>query len=455
MQIRTRLTLQFLLIGGVIMLVASVAIYLFSSGFRRDDFYNRLENKAISTARLLIEVDEIDADLLKKIEADNPVKLAEERIIILNYKNDTLYTSDEKGEIIIENSLTNSIRLQGEVKYKQDPYEVLGFLYTERYDRFVVIAAATDITGILQLKNLRWILLFVCLTSFLIFSAAGWMFAGRALQPISGVVEQVEDISISSLDLRLDEGNGTDEIARLSRTFNKMLERLEVAFKLQKDFISHASHELRTPLTSINGQLEVLLMKERPNEEYKSAVASVLEDIRNLTDLSNRLLLLAHTASEKQNSGHILKIRCDEILWQVKEELHKYNKEFKINISIGSSVSDSDQMVIKGDEYLIRTAFANLLENACKYSADHSVDVNVEYETECLLISFTDTGIGIPEEDLDQIFEPFHRGSNVNVPGHGIGLSLVSQILKNHNARIEITSSPGHGTTVQLRFPSK
>ena len=117
------------------MLLASVAIYLFSSGFRRDDFYNRLENKAISTARLLIEVDEIDADLLKKIEADNPVKLAEERIIILNYKNDTLYTSDEKGEIAIDNSLTNSIRLQGEVKYKQDPYEVLGFLYTEQIGR--------------------------------------------------------------------------------------------------------------------------------------------------------------------------------------------------------------------------------------------------------------------------------------------------------------------------------
>lgn len=436
------------------MIVASASIYFFSAGFRRENFYDRLENKAISTARLLIEVEEIDADLLKKIEADNPVKLSEEKIIILNYKNDTLYTSDEGGEIEIQNALTNTIRLEGEIKYKQDPYEVLGLLYAERYDRFVVIAAAVDIVGFQQLKNLRIILLFVCLTSFLIFSAAGRLFAERALRPISGVVGRVEDISITSLNLRVDEGNGTDEIARLARTFNNMLERLEIAFKLQKDFISHASHELRTPLTSINGQLEVLLLKNRSTEEYKTAVNSVLEDIRNLTDLSNRLLLLAHTSSEKQTAGHIDKIRIDEVLWQSKEELQKYNKGFSVNISIDPSVTDSDQMEITGDEYLIKTAFSNLIENACKYSPDFSVDVNIEYANSSLMIIFSDNGIGIPEDDLIQIFEPFHRGSNVNSPGHGIGLSLVNQIIKNHHGKIDISSRVGEGTTVMLCFPS-
>ena len=454
MQIRTRLTLQFLLIGGVIMIIASAAIYFSSSSFRREDFYNRLENKANITARLLIEVEEIDANLLKKIETDNPVNLPEERIIILNYNNDTLYSSDEKGEILISNSLSNRIRLEGTVRYKQDRYEVLGLLYTGRYDRFVVVAAAVDIFGLLKMKNLKIILLVVCLTSFLLFSFAGWIFAGKALQPISGVIGRVEEISVISLDLRVNEGNGTDEIAILARTFNKMLERLEVAFKLQKDFISNASHELRTPLTSINGQLEVLLMKSRSSEEYITAVSSALEDIKNLTDLSNRLLLLAHTTSEKQ-FANFRPVRIDEILWQVKEELQKFSKEYVINISIGSSLNDFDQMIILGDEYLLKTAISNIVENACKYSDDHSVSINLECSSGWISIRFIDHGIGIDKKDIEQVFEPFHRGSNAKtVPGHGIGLSIVNRIIKNHNGIISLSSKIGEGTRVLLKLPS-
>ncbi len=108
------------------------------------------------------------------------------------------------------------------------------------------------------------------------------VFSGRALKPMSDVVGRVEEISISSLNLRVPEGNGADEIGRLARTFNNMLERLETSFSMQKNFIANASHELRTPLTSINGQLEVLMLKERSPEEYRTAVVSVMEDIKTL-----------------------------------------------------------------------------------------------------------------------------------------------------------------------------
>ncbi len=433
------------------MLIASVAIYVSSAGFRKDDFYNRIENKAINTARLLIEVEEIDAGLLKKIEADNPIGLPEEKIIILNYRNDTLYSSDDKGEISITDYLINSIRLEGRTKFTHGRSEILGLLYTEKYDRFVVIAAATDHDGLQKLQNLRLILFVVCLTSLILFSVVGWFFAGKALEPISGVVGKVEEISISSLNLRVDGGNGTDEIARLAKTFNKMLERLEYAFKRQKDFISNASHELRTPLTSINGQLEVLLMKGRPETEYKNAVKSVLEDTRNLTDLLNRLLLLTNTSYENPNINS-KPLRVDEMLWQTKEELQKFNKDFRINISLSSSATDPEKIIIQGDEYLLKTAFANIMDNACKFSDDHSVEIRLENKENRLIIYFEDKGIGIYEKDLQHIFAPFHRGENVNAPGHGIGLSLVSQIIKNHNGFINIVSTAGKGTSVELAF---
>ncbi len=435
------------------MIVASAAIYLSSAGFRRDSFYDRLENKAINTARLLIEVEEIDVDLLRKIEADNPVSMPGEKVIILNYNNDIIYSSDEKAEIPVSYYLANQVRLNSRTRFKREQYEVLGLLYTERFDRFVVFAAASDIDGFTKLRNLRIILLIVCLISFVIFTVAGWLFAGKALQPISGVVRQVEEITFTSLNLRVDEGNGTDEIARLARTFNNMLERLEIAFRTQKDFISNASHELRTPLTSINGQMEVLLMKDRTKEEYRIAVSSVLDDIRNLIDLSNRLLLLAHTAAGEQTTTH-QSVRVDELLWQVREEFKKFRREYIINITLGTSLTDSDKLIISGDEFLIKTAFSNIIENACKYSYNSTVDIVLEHTGNMLSAAFTDTGIGIPEDDLAHISEPFHRGTNVNAPGHGIGLSIVYRIIKNHSGTINISSATGHGTQVEILLPT-
>ena len=288
----------------------------------------------------------------------------------------------------------------------------------------------------------------VCLISLISFFIAGWFFSGRALKPISDIVRNVEDISITSLNLRVPEGNGTDEIGRLAKTFNKMLERLETSFGMQKTFISNASHELRTPLTSINGQIEVLMMKDRSTEEYKNALGSVLEDIKSLIDLSNRLILIARTSSEGP-SGYNNTIRIDEIIWQAQEEMKRFNPSYHINISLDNSVTDSEKIIVAGDDYLLKTAVTNLIENACKYSSDHSVYIEFGREDKYVKVVFDDKGIGIPEEDIRKILEPFYRSTNaVTIPGSGIGLSLVNQIVKNHNGTIDITSKLRKGTVL-------
>jgi signal transduction histidine kinase len=454
MQIRTRLTIQFLLIGGAIMIIASIAIYLSSSGFRRDDFYNRLRNKARSTANLLIDTDKAEAESFLKIEKDNPVNLQNQKIIILNFNNDTVYSSDEKGDIKINNITIDKVKSGSKVFYRQDPFEVLGTLYSTKYDRFVVLAAATDLEGTLHLEKLKNILLFVCLISLVLFSIGGWFFAGKALKPISDVVKKVEDISITSLNLRVLEGNGTDEIGRLAKTFNKMLERLETSFAMQKTFIANASHELRTPLTSINGQLEVLMMKDRSTTEYKSALNSVLDDIRALIDLSNRLLLIARTSAEGP-VNYNKKVRIDEILWQSQEELSRFNNRYRINISIDNSLTDSEQMIVAGDDSLLKVAVSNLIDNACKYSPDNTVDIKFRHLEKFIEVVFTDKGIGIPEKDLQKIFEPFYRGTNTHsISGSGIGLPLVYQIIKNHNGSVKISSQVDKGTVVTVLLPT-
>jgi signal transduction histidine kinase len=452
MQIRTKLTLQFLLLGGMIMIIASVAIWFTSARLRNDDFYNRLRNSARSTARMVLDSDETGA-IRGKHESSYPIDLQNEKIVIINYLNDTVYNSDTYGDIEIRNDLLERVRLYGRITERQGNYLVLGILYSTPLFRFVVIAGATDLDGELLLRKLAFTLAGVCMASLLLFAMAGWFFAGRALKPITDVVRKVDEITISSINLRVPEGNGTDELGRLARTFNSMLARLENSFTVQKDFIANASHELRTPLTSINGQLEVLMLKDRSADDYKAAVQSVMDDIRSLISLTNKLLLMARAGSETKASHH-KKISTDEVLWQARDEMKRIRNDAHVNISIDESLTDAEQMLVAGDEYLLRTAFLNIIDNACKYSSNHAVDIRMEGSDNAINIFFRDNGIGIAQDDLKKILEPFYRAGDAHGhPGSGIGLALVNQIIRNHKGSIEISSEKGKGTIVKVSLP--
>lgn len=453
MQIRTRLTLQFLSFGAIILLLSFTAIYFFSSDYRKEDFYTRLTNKAINTAKLLIEVEEVDVNLLRRIDKDNPMSLPREKIIIFDQSDSVIYSTHENRILDIELDVLTEVKNSGEVRFRTGQTEILGLLYQDREDTFVVIISATDIYGWKKLKNLLNILLFVSMVSLIILLAIGWFFSGRALKPISNVIAQVDEITISSLDKRVEEGNGQDEIARLAQTFNKMLERLETAFHMQKNFIANASHELRNPLTAILGQLEVLLLKKRRTEEYEQAAISVLEDMKSLMHISNRLLLLAQASTESRKSGFTY-IRLDELLWQARDELTKRYPNNKIQILIDPLIDEERKLTILGDLQLTKSAILNLMENGCKFSPDHHVLVEVQNLNKNIMLRFVDHGIGISPEDLDHIFEPFHRGSNVHhIKGHGIGLSLVEKVVKMQNGTITIDSRLNQGTVFTVVFP--
>lgn len=436
------------------MIAASVAVYLSSAGFHRNDFNDLLRARARTITQIVLDSYEYNVDRALRSGTYHLDRLQDEKIIILDFDSDTLYISDRTWKLPELASLVRRVKQDEEASLSKDQYEVLGTLYTSGSYRFVLIAAAIDKNGPVRLRQLRILLIIVCLVSLLLFFIAGWFYSGRALKPISDMVRKVEDISITSLNLRVPEGEGMDEIGHLARTFNRMLERLEKSFGMQKSFIANASHELRTPLTSINGQIEVLLMKDRSTEEYKHTLGSVLEDIRSMIDLTNKLLLMARTSAEGPVS-FINEIRIDEVLWQVREEMRMQNKIYNINIKLNDKLTDSDQLTVKGDDYLLRMALMNVIDNACKYSSDHSVNLSIDHNGKYLEITFKDRGIGIPQDEVRKVFEPFYRGTNaLSIKGIGIGLSLVKQIIDNHNGSIKFKSKPGEGTAVKIMLPT-
>lgn len=453
LNIKTRLTLQFTLIVSLILILFSVSVYYFSATYRVSEFYSRLENKAISTARLLVDVQEVDHDLLKIIDKNTNVSLYDEKVMIFDYKNKLIYNSSDENNLFVTEELLNQIRLENEVRLVYKNHEVLGLLYTDKFDRFVVIASALDIYGRNKLNNLKWVLILGFLLSIGIIVFLGKMFAARALKPMSEVVNQVEKITISSLNLRVDEGNGTDEISQLAITFNRMLEQLESAFGMQKSFVSNASHELRTPLTAITGQIEVTLMKASSQGEYKDILKSILDDIKNLNEISNGLLDLAKASSDisaitKQ------KVRIDELLWSARTELLNRKKEYKIAIQFITSIDDESLLTINGNEHLLKTAIFNLMDNACKYSADNSVSINLSVIDKLFTIEFIDNGIGIEPDELEKVFQPFYRAQNAkNISGSGLGLPLTKKIMEIHGGQLDIVSKINSGTTVKMTIP--
>ncbi len=140
-------------------------------------------------------------------------------------------------------------------------------------------------------------------------------------------------------------------------------------------------------------------------------LVSVLDDIRSLIDLSNRLLLIARTSAEGPVNFN-QKVRIDEILWQVREEILRFNNNYQIHISIDPSLTDYDQMMVAGDESLLKVAVSNIIDNACKYSEDHKVLVKLQHIENQIGVIFEDRGIGISREDMSRIYEPFYRGKN-------------------------------------------
>jgi signal transduction histidine kinase len=283
-------------------------------------------------------------------------------------------------------------------------------------------------------------------------SAAGWIFAKDALRPVSEIIEQVNNISAGNLHDRLRVGRENDELAQLSATFNQMLSRLDLAFTAQRSFVSHASHELRTPLAVMMGEVEVTLMKERTSAAYQEALTGVLDEVKNLNELVNGLLELART--DAGSTTTFRKIRVDEILWQAQSHIIQKNPGYQVEVNFDHEPEDEEQLLLMGDDTLIRTVFINLMENACKYSQNHQVEVLIEANDQELVIHFQDHGVGIAPEHIPFLFDTFYRiSSTQDQKGYGIGLALAKRIVSMHKGSIQISSEPDIGSDFTVKLP--
>jgi len=454
MKIRAKLTLIYTIISATLLLAFILIVNYSASSNRENEFYELLKKEAITKANLFFNAN-IESQILQDIYRNNIKTLNEVEVAIYDSAFNLLYHDAFDIDIVKETpEMINTIYKKGLIKFYQNDWQVIGLLFPFKNKNYIITAAAYDQYGYNKLKNLQEITFILFIISVLLIYFSGRFFSRKAFSPVKEITDKAREISSKNLHSRIEIKNTKDELAELASTFNEMLERLNKSFNEQNHFVSNIAHELRTPLSAMVTELELASLKERNIEEYKKIIKNVYSDSKRLIRLINALLDFAK-ASYDQYFIKFKPVRIDEIILDAKLLLQKSNNNYKIDIHFENENEDEKTIMINGNEYFLKTAFINLLENGCKYSEDKHTTVKIRLTQEYIELKFIDNGIGISDDDLPNIFEPFYRGKNKNyIDGSGIGLALTSRVIALHKGNISVTSSVNNGSVFTVTLPN-
>lgn len=353
---------------------------------------------------------------------------------LLVYDVERTESSGEMGRVVEDGSTTifsGNIDQSKDFSESEDE-EKQEFVMTEN----LIAEASGVMTGIMI--DAFWIML----VSLLVGTAAIWLIVGKALRPLTRFSEAISEIDEKKLNQPLELPKSQDEVADMTKSFNCMLERLNHSFEVQKRFSATAAHELKTPISSIISNVEVLELDEHPScDEYQETIAVVKENAFRMEQLVLDLLTSYSTGMVLKKEACNLRTIC--------EKCCKACSEADRN---GIVYEITGEQTVEGDSLLLERAVGNLISNAFRYNHPGGT-VTVDMGENQLTVS--DTGVGIPEEDLEKIFEPFYRvdmSRSRELGGSGLGLAIVKNILDAHNANIAVDSIEGEGTIFTIHF---
>ncbi|MDP9237727.1 MAG: HAMP domain-containing histidine kinase [Chloroflexota bacterium] len=293
-----------------------------------------------------------------------------------------------------------------------------------------------------SLSGLRNILFVVSGAGVAVSAVLGLLVARRALRPVAELTDAAEHVAATQeLDASI-EVRGRDEIARLARSFNQMLEALLESKRQQHQLVSDASHELRTPLTSLRTNVEVLAGGGAlPEHERRELLRDVTFELEELTKLVGELVELA---SEKRPDAQAFEdIRLDELAAGVVDRAAR-RSGMRINLT-------AQPTLVAGDAGLLERSASNLIDNARKWSPPGA---RIEVSVAAGVFSVRDSGPGIDERDREHVFDRFYRADAArSKPGSGLGLAIVKQIVEAHGGTAWVQAAPSGGTIASFHLP--
>ena len=454
MTIRRRITLLFMATVAVLLLAVFAVVFVLQADYARREFWQRLRERAEVMGYIYLKKDELQASAFRSFERKYLQALSNEILQVYDARGRVRFVAANE-RVQLPASVLARIVANREFRFWLGPRQAVGLFYRDNQGEYVIVAAAENVAGQVRLRYLAQVLAVIFGASLAVMYAVGWVFAGRALAPIAALNDQVDRITARDLHLRVAEehrrARRPDDLGRLARTFNRLLERLEASFDGQRTFVRNASHELRTPLTASIGELQVLLARERDPDAYRVGVASVLHELQGLKGLINSLLDLA----QADGAAAILteEVRLDELLWEVRQGVDPAWRG-RVRVDLGILPDDPAELEIRGHRALLVRAVGNLVDNALKYSGpDQAVCLRLRCRAGRCRVRVADSGPGLDAQDLAQVFQPFFRAAGARgVAGHGVGLPLARRIAELHGGTLVLSSVPGRGTVAELRL---
>ena len=335
------------------------------------------------------------------------------------------------------------------VKYKDEDYRTLYFPVSE--DTILRIGKSQESIE-KAATRVRRLFLISFPVVFTISALLSWFLARKILDPITKIKLLAGQISQGLWDKRINIGSNGKEIDDLVAVLNDMIDNIQQSIESQKRFTSDVSHEIRSPLTSLRGNIEVALRKKRTHEEYEDVLRNNLADIIRLSRIIDNLLFLSRTDDK------ILSLRRQ--WFDIKHLLETVVESFRYKaVAEGLSIIEDYQknLELNGDIDLLEQAFSNIIDNALKYTPrGGKITIKTQEEDTDIKIMISDTGIGIPEDEIPHIFDRFYRVNREHskkLGGTGLGLAITQRIINAHNGQIHVTSRVGKGSEFTVVFP--
>jgi two-component system, OmpR family, sensor kinase len=451
MSLRARLTFLYIALVGGILLLFGVVVY----GSVSLTLVNQIDSTLIQTLDEIVGVARIDPEGDLEIpplpELDIPTDVYVQvwgRDNRLRATNLPFLTRpmDEAGMPSIEPVFRNV--MIGNVRFR---IFTVPLVVGERWIATAQLGATLAVVDATQ-RTLLWILGAGTLVATTLAGLAGWYSTHRALTPLEQVTQTALQITrADDLSRRIPyRGPPQDEVGQLIHAFNQTLSRLESLFNTQRRFMADVGHELRTPLTVIKGNVGLMRRIGATDEE---SLAGIESEVDRLTRLVGDLLLLAQAESGKLPLDKRI-VELDTLLLEALQQIRVLARD-KLTLRIG----EIDQVLVCGDPDRLKQVMVNLLANAINYTpTGGEVVASISKEGSQAKVLVSDTGPGIPSEDVPHIFERFYRAEKSRTrprdgKGFGLGLSIAYWIVRHHEGKIDVETSLEKGTTFCIWLP--
>jgi signal transduction histidine kinase len=452
LSIRWRLTLLFVAVFGTSFIAFAIFIFNFLASTLQHEFDDALFNYAVDVHESITLDPGGDLSLQTPALDRNkqyPFAFGTALIQIRHASGEVLTQVGNFGSLVLsvqkdlarikageEASFRTISRLEGLPNKEAEEYRVVTLPIDNSPTPQLLLQVAVPMTLLEeQISNRRLILLFTFPLALLVSILAGYYLSLRAMKPVTEMVESAGAIGAEQLDLRVPVPVANDEIHNLAIAINGMLGRIEKAFSSQERFIADASHQLLTPLAIMQGEIEAALRSPEPASA--SVLKSNLQEVAHLSQIVQQLLLLARVESGRGALKFSQVSFADivgESVTRAAKSAEKKNIRLKFNIS--AEREDLAEPVAWGDFDLLQNLVFNLIENAIKYSPEgQTVQIHLQWLADKQLLYIEDQGPGIPTDQLDLIFERFHR-AQTQESGHGLGLAIAKKIADAHSIRL-------------------